>query len=844
MSASTATTLAANMQNNTTISSDQDPDLWVSKTPRMVFLTVFIGMGFVGNLFFLLTISQSRRLRSMAFFIFLSNLAAVNICECALNMSLLLATSIIDEWKFGEIACRMSSFFICIISKETFLALTITTADRFVASRFGDKYNKVVSRPRIAILISFTWVQSFSLSVPIAVGTVPSSVNKYIVYCTLSKGSSIVYAVFSVLLCFIVPIILVIIFFVKIIRAGCKSRYINRNLTTQHDNFSEDSSETSQYKHEIQHLKLTGTLFAFWLILEGPYVVTSYYAQFRQSSALSNDSTQEEFYVWYVDLVLLYLRFSYTMALPFVAFTWNKELWKCCKDFVLCRKNNSVVDESFKKTESDTLRLERKLKEERMKEKVSIMHPREQRVFQVPVLFATSHGVHIKTSTQNESSENDTDDASHKTGTLTGRKCDVVGSRDNLNAADDDTSDYDSGNELDPFSVSHPICVRQFENKTDLREDKRSMSEPEVRTKKVKTAENSEVPVASNGDSGVDLSNFHTVAACKSTFHSPNQNLILQNSMTLHTEILEEANLKTLQRKPISIISKYSNLSSAKSECSNDFVSCDNDLDPEVNGQTSDSCSVNSLIVKSKSDNVANCSLQTRKKKRRKQKLLDTVSLTPSVSDSGIPPLPPPRLAPIVSNGGHKCLISGRPDSKCPSPIVPEDNVKTDALKQFESADNVIKPVSTSKNILPVTSFNSSHGHESETHQNRNPSSETTSKCLLNDGKALQLDCKQETEVVSEDVITPSDCHIQPSFSNNRNTQDNSSHHSKPKVGAFNEAFEETSEGERVAADDTSQTVTVLRNTEARRKRRERREKFTSSGILTDGYKRLVQETP
>lgn len=835
-SSTVATTLASNSQNNTTLANDDDPDTWISKTPRLVFLGVFITIGFLGNLFLLLTISQSRRFRSLAFFIFLGNLAVVNIAECVLNMSLLMASSVINQWKFGEIACKASSFFLYFICKETFLALTITTADRFVAVRFRDKYDTVVSRPRIAILITFTWVQSFSFSVPIATGTVPSSVNKYIVYCTLSKGTSIIYAVFSVLFCFIVPFVLIVIFFVKIIRTGCRTRYLNRNLSSQIDNFSEVSSETNSLKQDSQHTNVTGTLCIVWLILEGPHVITSYYAQFS-GSELIQVSTEDAKYVWYVELVLLWLRFSYAMALPIIAFTWNKELWKCFKDLILCRKNNSVVDESFKKPESDTLRLEKKIKDEKLKEKESMMSPKEQRVFQVPVLFATSHGVHIKT-TQNESSENETDDASNKTGTLTGRKCDVVGSRDNLNNVEDDTSDYDSGNELDPFSVSHPVCVRQLKDDCELRNGKRSLSEPEVRINKGKCTENGNLTnsVACNGDSGVDLSSPQSANTLKHVFHLPSRDLMLQNSQTFCTEILEEncfyvsANAKPLN---VDTVIKEENHTNRRGN--------DMSLDQHPD-----------IMSVSKHKGISQESpVPKRKKKRRKEKQFDTQSINSLTSCNGIPPRPPPRLAPILSPGNQVQLGTGRPGSRCSSQAsCMEDGLSNGAVTSHNSSCDIAKSDDTSVDNLSITSFNLLRNLRPNKLRQSSSFTDSVSKCVLNYDDTLQLDCKHEIESVPEEVLTPSDCNIQASFAS-KNTRDvirdnTSAGKSDTETiiqGIVNQAIEQYSDVDSTSETQTKETP-MPKNAEARRKRREKKEKFITSGILNDGYTRLVPETP
>lgn len=845
--ASSSTSSPGLHNSTTTLASVSDQtDDWISKTPKIVFLAVFIGIGFFGNLFFVITVCQSRRFRNLAFFVFLCNLAVINLCECSVNMSLVLAASILNEWTFGEVVCKVSSFFLNLINKETFLALTVTSADRYFALKFKEKYDTVVSRPRIAILITFSWVQSFSFSLPIAVGTVQSGVNKYVVYCTLSKGSSIIYAIFSALLCFVVPFILIIVFFVKIVRTNCKRGYMNRNLSAQHHNYADDTAENPRDKQEMLHTNIAGTLCIVWLVLEGPHFFTSYYSQFSGSAELSNASEEEKKYIWYVDLVLLWLRFSYVMALPIVAFTWHKDLWKCFKDFILCRKNNSVVDESFKKAESDTLRLERKIKEERMREKETMVPNREQRVFQVPVLFATSHGVHIKTFNQNESSENDTDDASNKTGTWTGRKCDVEGSRDNLNNVEDDTSDYDSGSELDPFSVSHPVSVRQYKDEQIICDGKRSLSEPEVRSKKPKPSENERLnlPNKSNGDSGVDLSSSPTTNAFKGAFHVPSNRLLLQNSQTLQTELLEAGQ-----------IVGTSNTSKEHNEYKSIMTIRETEANTHLNtvDNISDLTSVHSFGVNQESTKIIDSPTVKRKKKRRKEKTgqLDTQSTTSLVSNSAVPPRPPARLAPIVSNSGtkHSAVGSDRSGSACSgqnSKIGKDDGLNTAILQcngdigcdqKEESVDQTSSTPCRSRSNSKTRIFNK-----------RSSLTDTFENSFSNDTEMLQLDCKREINCVPEEILTPSSCQLHTVLSTH-NTEENSAIGNRHCCGngVVNSGFEWTQDSKSEA----EETETKCRNVEARRKRRERREKmsapkekFTPAGILNDGYQRLVPETP
>jgi hypothetical protein len=86
-----------------------------------------------------------------------------------------------------------------------------------------------------------------------------------------------------------------------------------------------------------------------------------------------------------------------------------------------------------------------------------------------------------------------------------------LGSQGNLHGYEYETSDYDSSNELDPFSVSHPISAKNLEG-VHPGLQKRSSSHPEVgkSSKSVKReAGTSKVSIATTSavDSGLDMSN-------------------------------------------------------------------------------------------------------------------------------------------------------------------------------------------------------------------------------------------------------------------------------------------------------------------------------------------------
>ena len=769
----TSTLLSTSSQQNSTIKPESDQvDAWKTTTsPRITLLSFFILFGMVGNACIIITICHSRRFRTTAFYVFIINLTVVNMCECLLNMTILMSTSVSNVWSHGDIPCKMNAFFINLICIETLLSLTILTTDRMIAIKYREKYDHVISSARFSLLITFSWIQSLAFSLPIGIGSVPTVVYEYINYCTIATGSSIIYCVLLTLLCYIGPLAVCICFFIFIIKTWYKERFAVRALLAQ-SNYDENANEVPRIRREIQYSNLSATVCLSWLILEGPYVFTSIYKLFKTSSELETNENDNLEYTWYVDLVLLLLKFSYVLVLPIASFVWSKELRKELKDIVLCRKNNAVIDASIEKSQVEPQRLKNVREEEKTKEALS--QQKEPRVFQIPVLFATSHGVHIKTVAKIKSDQSDKVNEDE----VFGRKCDVAGSRDNLNVLEDDTSDYDSGNELDPFSVSHPISVKQLHDNL-LTNKQRSNSQPEVRDRadKAKLC-NTTVGSTSAGDSGLDLSTGYNSMSRVSIKDSDRQHLSVGEESIIESSNMELPNesIKSNEEHPNIIQSDKTGSSEAnnKSQTNETTVSrigevVDTEIKPDnvlktdptlesetLNSNNDTSSSPHFKYNQQRSDD-ADANLPRRKKKKRREKHEDLRSITSdsTVSSPKLPLRPPPRLAPISAGVSSVKTQFGdfpRPDSSCSSQSSVLDNNIECVRSQRSARDHN----TTSHSTLMANLYS-----ESDAPYNCTSSVHSTlnyDTCDRTAARAMTLDCKMKS--LPEEVLTPSDCRV------------------------------------------------------------------------------------
>ncbi|KAK3598673.1 hypothetical protein CHS0354_006345 [Potamilus streckersoni] len=673
--ATTASPVFNSSQNVSTSSPTSTEDPWVTTTvPRTTILAALLLFGFLGNLSLVVTICHNKRLRSTAFYILTVNIAVTNIMECVFNMTFLLSTNIVNTWHHEDIVCHMNSFFIHLVGIETLLSVTSLTTDRMLAVKYLGRYDKFIASPRYYIILIYTWVQTLGFCIPLAIGVVPSNVYNYIYFCIISKGSSIVYSGFTSLFCFIFPIILLIIFNIIIIRIGLKERYVVRVLLTKNNYTNDASHEEPRIWKEIHFSKLSGLLFIAWILLHGPMTITSFIKQFQYSSELKSLTPEQVAYTWHIDLVLLWLRFLYTIVLPVSAYLWNKELWQSVKDVFLCHKNNAIEDGSLKTLTYDGKvdEYEKKIKEEKKKkdqENLKEVLTSKNNKFEVPVLFATSHGVLLQTRRSDFSSSDIFHDGHND---LYGKKCDVFGSRDFQNQ--DDTSDYDSGNEQDPFSVSQPISAKNLRN-TQLSSDQRSASNPDVRELGSEKHCSTNVSGTSAADSGLDLT--QGLPGDGSLKHTPNNSLQYTKTVdcknSLNNEIQDrkkEMNHEAgKQERQYNEPNKKRDVSSGAYSVENSTLNekeiTTNEKLRETDNNFYSLKSTDNMEEMKSTDNITkniSSSPLPSKKKRKKNKSDTSRSSTPnssipSVSSPVLPPRPPPRLAPIIasSNGTAPC---------------------------------------------------------------------------------------------------------------------------------------------------------------------------------------------
>ncbi|XP_005089480.1 uncharacterized protein LOC101852289 [Aplysia californica] len=485
----------------------------ISRAPRMVFLTLFMIMSSVGSLLLIIVIVHSRKHRTI------QNLLIANVCvvcfiDTFLNMSLVMGSLIVDHWAFGDFMCKVNCFFLNLVNIETVLLLMSLSVDRYFSLRHSLKYEAWLFSYRIYLIIAYLWLHAAAFSIPFLTDAVSSQFRPQLHLCSVTGDTSVVFVYLTLIICFLAPLVSIVVFQILIVRVTCELRNSKRT-QDPHKNYTQMLNETPLSDSVVSHPSCyTRILFVLWLILNVPFVITSSIKHYEQSQGVEESQFLD--YPWEVDAVFIWMKFFFSAIFPFVTFFCKKDLWQSTKECVLCRRNNSIIDIEVVGLGSDTnvskdkppnieVEFSTPKNKEKEREKAEVSHIL---AFSVPVLFATSTGICI----EDKSSEHVTDTSSLSqnelaiTAAIKGKKLDISYSDPEWpEELIGDTSDYDSSCEIDQYSSSQPVSTRNVHGTLHRT---RSLSDPEIaahpspnKAKVVKRFSGT-----SGADSGLDLS--------------------------------------------------------------------------------------------------------------------------------------------------------------------------------------------------------------------------------------------------------------------------------------------------------------------------------------------------
>lgn len=382
---------------NTTLptSTPVSEDAINSPVVRTTILAVILLLGFLTNLILTVTIVSSSSLRNVLFHCHIVNLSITHLVTSILILPLVVGYSATGIWDYGEPMCKVAGHLLLSVTIATCLTVLVMNADRVIAINSPSKYLQRVTKCKTVTAILFVWMVAILFPLPLSLGTVPVTNFDHRYICSIDKGSSMDYLISLYSICFALPSITGVLFFVYIAREALSER--------EAQSIGAQQPSLSSLWPEVQAAGIVFVIFFCWFVTELPFIALTSIHQYTYSDALTESDSQQEFSPpVLLDTAFVWLKFCDAFLSPLVVFKLRKEIWVHLRDLMLCRKSNSVIDSSPRQDKSEPKRKPNGSNNSQPNN--ASYNPKSAAPFKVPTIRATRDGLHIQGDGESESS--------------------------------------------------------------------------------------------------------------------------------------------------------------------------------------------------------------------------------------------------------------------------------------------------------------------------------------------------------------------------------------------------------------------------------------------------------
>nr|XP_002125985.1 histamine H2 receptor [Ciona intestinalis] len=404
---------------------------------RTIVLLFLLVLSLIGNSLVVLSVAQSRNNRHNPFNAFILSLASYGLLECALTISLATGFSIEETWNFGDFLTGFNASFVQLQNTGIFLTISAMAIDRFLAVTRLTKYHTHSSVHHANYAVLYTWIQSFIFALPLLFQnrmlgvTARPFVERCL--CGLVEGTSVAFVVLLLILCFIIPLLITIVFLHLVNKRAKYERKRIRTSSTPH--YTVYCLQESMLLKEARSAKFVSLLLFLFMAFKAPYVILDTLTQLNVGGAFypaNNSTIKVDGSKFYFQTVLSWMMFCFSSLYPVVTFIYFKEYWKRIKNWILCSNATSIINNGHLRSNPRHRRRQRRRLNENKRKKInpksSIKHatapssvssniPSEKVtingtssgdnvLFRVPVLYAATDGLHLVASGKNNNNNN------------------------------------------------------------------------------------------------------------------------------------------------------------------------------------------------------------------------------------------------------------------------------------------------------------------------------------------------------------------------------------------------------------------------------------------------------
>ncbi|XP_072038155.1 phe13-bombesin receptor-like [Amphiura filiformis] len=252
---------------------------YIPNVASIASIAILGSIGVVGNLALIGVVLIYRQLRTLPNVLIL-NLAIGDFFYIICVGPAWIEMEIDPIFLLSEFACKMKHFITLISQGACVFSLTVLSFERYSVIVRGMQTRQSRKKLRTLLAVALVWTLSILLAVPAAVF---AQLDMYGCYDTADDLINVVFAMYKALFFYLIPVILISIFYTKVAAALLKSA---STLQGQDSHTSNTRQQANRQRLAMICLAITAFFAIFWL----PHYAYTMWAQFDLSTVFTEDN--------------------------------------------------------------------------------------------------------------------------------------------------------------------------------------------------------------------------------------------------------------------------------------------------------------------------------------------------------------------------------------------------------------------------------------------------------------------------------------------------------------------------------------------------------------------------
>ncbi|CAK8681429.1 uncharacterized protein LOC143459666 isoform X2 [Clavelina lepadiformis] len=270
-------------------------------------------------------------------------MASYGLLECALTMSLATGFSVERSWLFGEFLSGVNACSVQLQNVGILLTITAMSIDRYFAVTRLNKYHTHTSVHYANYAVLYTWIHACIFALPLLFQnqmlgiTCRAFVERCL--CGLVEGTSLAFSTALLLLCYLLPFIVIIIFMrVVAVKAANERKRVKCSNTPEYATYC---LQESVVLNEARLGRYVIFLVLLYLVFKAPYVMIDVLTQYGISSfyqpvTVANQTVVVDGSKFYYQTVISWMMFAFSATFPIVTFVQFPEHVRRLKTWARC----------------------------------------------------------------------------------------------------------------------------------------------------------------------------------------------------------------------------------------------------------------------------------------------------------------------------------------------------------------------------------------------------------------------------------------------------------------------------------------------------------------------------